>query len=366
MSVGPLMAGRRCAGCATLFHPAPHGASCPARAFPFGAGAPVDRVRNNGEARQAGYSFPPWPVNPPRTLPHGVVRRVPHLFFQLQTPEIHMKKRILRGIFTTVTCDARTFRHFFGNRDEILNAEEVPKLLLMPTTWRGDLVPVLDAYLEQLRPLENGLTLGRTLTAEEVPATLDLGTQWLGTFRDRMLSYHSDAPGAVCAMPVLQALEAVRAEMRTGDRRRVADALKALRRAADCMSGDDEEHGAFSEGRRIADAARHRIADMNQRAADFWNKRSATAQLDSSGRMNWRGGDAAPGARSTAFRDAMHAAAHASTPREQIASLNSAAKAFWNSGEPPTVTGDALRRMPAPSSIGEMNARNRAFWASRL
>lgn len=43
-------------------------------------GRTVDRVRNNGEARQAGYSFPPWPVNPPRTLPHGVARRVPHLF----------------------------------------------------------------------------------------------------------------------------------------------------------------------------------------------------------------------------------------------------------------------------------------------
>jgi len=132
------------------------------------------------------------------------------------------------------------------------------------------------------------------------------------------------------------------------------------------MSGDDEEHGAFSEGRRVADAARHRIADMNQRAADFWNERSATAQLDSSGRLHWRTGDAAAGARSTAFRDAMHSAAHATTPREQIAALNRGARAFWaGTGEPPTPVADALRGASAPTSVGEINQRNRAFWAER-
>lgn len=269
-------------------------------------------------------------------------------------------KRILRNV--VLTCDASTFRHFFGTHDSILNAHPIPKLLVTPATWRGDLAPVLDAYLEQLRPLENGLTLGHTLSAEEIRAVLDLGTQWLGTFRDRMLASASDAPGAVSAMPVLEALEAVRREMKVGDRQRIADALKDLRRAADCMSGapDDEEHGAFNEGRRIADAARRRIGDMNQRAADFWNKRSATPSLDSRGRMSWRGADAAQSAR-PGVRDAVHEARTAPTPRAELEAMNRAAKAFWNSGEPLTVTGDALRRMPAPTSVAEINQSNRVF-----
>jgi len=275
-------------------------------------------------------------------------------------------KRIIRNVF--LTCDARTFRHFFG--DEILNADPVPKLLLMPMTWRGDLKPVLDAYLEQLAPLSNGLTLGRTLSAEEIPAVLDLGTQWLGGFAERMLAARDESPGAVEATPVLEALEAVRREMKVGNRQRVADGLRRLRRAADNVNAAlfgshcdrDDEH----LGKRIADAARRRIGDMNATASAFWAKRSATAQPDSSGRMHWRGGDAASGARSTAFRDAMHSAAHAATPREQIAALNRGARAFWSgTGEPPTLVADALRGAPAPTSVSEINARNRAFWAAR-
>jgi len=272
-----------------------------------------------------------------------------------------MKKRVIRNVF--LTCDAATRAHFFG--DEILNADPVPKLLLMPTTWRGDLKPVLDAYLEQLAPLANGLTPGRTLSAEEIPAVLDLGTQWLGGFAERMLAARDESPGAVEATPVLAALEAVRREMGTGDRQRVADGLRRLRRAADRVGARDEEepHGAFSEGRRVADAARRRIADINVRNRDYWDQRSVTPQLDSSGRMHWRGGDAGPP--STAFRDAAHAVATAATPRALNAAMNRAAKAFWNRGEPPTLVADALRAAPVPTTVSEINQRNRAFWAGR-
>jgi hypothetical protein len=295
-------------------------------------------------------------------------RRVSHLILNFNLlPEIHMKKRIIRSV--TLTCDARTHAHFFGTRDEILHAEPVPKLLLMPTTWRGDLKPVLDSYLEQLRPLEKGLTLGRTLSAEEVPHVLNIGTAWLGDFRDRILAARDERPGAIEAAPVLAALEAVRREMTVGDRTRVADGLRRLRDAADCLVPDEAgEHGAFSGGRRIADAtarrlaSTQRIADINTRNHDFHASRSVTPRLDTSGRMHWRTGDAAP-AQTTAFRDAMHAAAHAATPREQIAAINRGAKAFWNRGEP--ITADALRRMPAPTSVSEINRRNRAYWAGR-
>jgi hypothetical protein len=81
--------------------------------------------------------------------------------------------------------------------------------------------------------------------------------------------------------------------------------------------------------------------------------------------MHWCTGDAATGARSTGFRDAMHAAAHAATPREQIAALNRGAKAFWSRGEPPTLVADALRTAAAPTSVAEINVRNRAYWGNR-
>jgi len=272
-------------------------------------------------------------------------------------------KRILRNILSYATCDHRSR---FLTRDEILNAEPVPKLLLMPRTWRGDLKPVLDAYLQQLAPLDNGITLGRTLSAEAIPHVIKLGTAWLGDFRDRMLAARDESPGAVEGTPVLIALEAVRREMGTGDRQRVADGLRRLRDAAARVgrSRDEQEHGAFSEGRRIADATGRRVADINAANSEFWNKRSATPSLDSRGRMNRHTGDATPAQR-TAFRDAMHAATNAPTPREQIAALNRGAKAFWSSGEPPTLIADALRAAPAPTTIAGMNQRARAFWAGR-
>lgn len=268
-------------------------------------------------------------------------------------------------VFVNDTVSPRRSR-FFGDD---LSAERVPKLLLMPMTWRGDLKPVLDAYLEQLRPLENGFTLGRVLSAEEAPATLNLGTAWLGSFRDRMLAARTDQPGGLDATPVLAALEAVRREMKAGDPIAVSDGMRDLRRAADrvARSRDEEEpHGAFSEGRRIADAARQRVADINAHNRDFHAARSVTPQLDTSGRMHWRTGDAAPGGRATAFRDALYEVRTATTPRAQLAALNRSARAFWSrAGDPPTVTGYALRRTPAPTSVAEINAQNRTYWAGR-
>jgi len=281
-----------------------------------------------------------------------------------------MKTRIIRNVF--LTCDALTRARFFGTRtrDEILNADPVPKLLLMPTTWRGDLRPILDTYLAQLAPLSNGLTLGRTLSAEEVPATLDLGTAWLGDFRDRMLAARDESRGAVEATEVLRKIDEVRTAMGTGDARRISDGLHRLRRAADSVNGAlfgshcdrDDEH----LGKRVADATRRRVASINDANSRFWDKRSAAPLLDSRGRMQWRGGDAAPAAR-PGVRDAAHAAAEAvanADPRARLAALNRGARAFWSgAGEP--ITADALRRMPVPTTVSEINQRNRAFWAGR-
>ena len=89
------------------------------------------------------------------------------------------------------------------------------------------------------------------------------------------------------------------------------------------------------------------IAQINQRNHDFQASRDGTPRLDN------------------AFRDAMHAAGTAATPREQIAALNRGAKTFWNRGEPPSLVSDALRSASAPTTVAAINARNQAFWAAR-
>ena len=65
------------------------------------------------------------------------------------------------------------------------------------------------------------------------------------------------------------------------------------------------------------------------------------------------------------MRDAVYAANHATTPRDLIRAKNAAAKAFWSSGEQPTITSATLNRAPLPRSIAEMNQRARAFWEGR-
>jgi hypothetical protein len=161
-------------------------------------------------------------------------------------------------------------------------------------------------------------------------------------------------------------LDRLRRDMGTGDPPIIADGVRRLldaaRRVTDSVKGrslDRHHTGDFS--RPVS------IATINQRNRAFHARNSAAPTLDSSGRMIYprSSSDAAPGARSTAFRDAMHAANTATTPREHIAALNAASKAFWHRGEPPTVTGDALRRLPAPTTVGEINQRNRAYWAGR-
>jgi len=289
-------------------------------------------------------------------------------------------KKILRNI--TLTCDAGTHAHFFGRRrtgDEILNAIPPGRILCLGTIWTGELAPAVTRAAAAIAAnfLSPGLSVGGVLHAEPAPDTLDLGRQWLGALQTRILAsaadFASQRPEEAGDEPgtdigeVIQQLDRLRRDMGTADRAKIRDGVSRLQAAADRVSrsrDEAERHGAFSEGRRIADATARRVADINQRNADFWNRRSSTPSLDSRGRMNWRTGDAAP-AETTAFRDAMHAAANAATPREQISALNRAAKSFWSRGEPPTVTGDALRRTPAPTTIGEINARNRAYWAGR-
>ena len=57
---------------------------------------------------------------------------------------------VLRSIFTVATCDRRPSR---AASDQTLHAEPIPKLMLKPLVWRGDLRPV--AYIDQLEPLSN-------------------------------------------------------------------------------------------------------------------------------------------------------------------------------------------------------------------
>jgi hypothetical protein len=129
-----------------------------------------------------------------------------------------------------------------------------------------------------------------------------------------------------------------------------------------------QPHGRSLDRHHTGDFSRPvAITQLNAANRSFWARRSVIPSVDSCGRMHWRGGDAAPGARTTALRDAIYEPRAATTPREQLAALNRGARAFWSgTAEPPTVAGDALRKLPAPTSNAELNQCNRAFWSGRI
>lgn len=226
----------------------------------------------------------------------------------------------------------------------------------------------------------NGLTLGRVLHAEEIPHVLTLGTAWLGSFRDRLFAAYDAKPGATDATEVLRALEAVRREMGTGNPAAVVDGLRRLRRAADGLSaaGGEERHGAFSEGRRIADGLMRprmlgdfsrpgSIAEINERNRQFHARTNAALALDASGRMDWRRSSVriTDTARQTALRNAVHAQAQAPTPADRLRAMNDAARAFWPStgitpGGPVGGLGVGIGKTAV-----DINARNRAFWVGQ-
>jgi len=109
------------------------------------------------------------------------------------------------------------------------------------------------------------------------------------------------------------------------------------------------------------------ISEINRHNREFHTARGVTPSVDSGGCMHWRGGDAAPGAGTTAFRDTAHDVRTGTTPSARIEAMNRGARAFWSgAGEPITV--DTLRRVAAPAGARTseaINAANHAFWAGR-
>jgi len=291
-----------------------------------------------------------------------------------------MKTRILRGIFTTVTCDASTFRRFFGRtRDEILNAIPPGRVLCLGTVWTGELAPKVEAAAEAITSAfaAPGLSAGGVLHAEPAPDVLDLGRQWLGNLQTQILASAADfasqrRPEEAGAEPgtdlgeVVEQLDRLRRDMGTGKAQTITDRARRLRDAARRVTDSlkkrsiDRHHtGDFSRPQSIRS-----INDANAR---HWANRSAAPRLDSSGRMVYpRGGAIRTGdsARTSAVRDAEHAVRSASTPHEQLAAINLLNRLnATRDGEP--LGAAALLRTPAPQSIADLNARNRLYWATR-
>lgn len=83
--------------------------------------------------------------------------------------------------------------------------------------------------------------------------------------------------------------------------------------------------------------------------------------------MQWRPDTTvrtADGSRLTTARDAEHAVRIARTPREQIAAINALNRLKTiRDGDP--LGAAALSRVAPPTSVGDINAYNRAFWAGR-
>ena len=280
-------------------------------------------------------------------------------------------KRIIRNLITHPTSDGRLHARTFG--DEILHAVAPGKVLVSSLTWRGDLQPVLDSYMEQLKPLENGLMLGRVLHAEEIGHVLDSGRLWMGNLATKLLAAAADfataerpeeageEPGTDVT-EVLGQLDRLRRDMGTSDRARIADGMRRLRdagaRVTDSLRGRPTgDSGGLMHRTRIGNFSKPQtVTSINARNADFWRSRSVTT-VDS------RPTTDVP--RQTALRDAAHAQAHATTPAARLRAMNDAARAFWPSTAAAPAAPIGRQAAPVGRMAADINAANRAFWAGR-
>jgi hypothetical protein len=188
-------------------------------------------------------------------------------------------KRIIR-LFTLATSDALIRARGFG--DEILHAIPPGRILCLGTVWKGQLAPEVQGVAAAVTSsfAASGLSIGGILHAEPAPGGLDLGRRWLGNLATKVLGAAADfasarGPAEVGAEPgtdvteVLEQLDRLRRDMGTAEPARIADGARRLRDAAERVSSslkDEEEHGAFSEGRRIADGLmpRRTIGDFSR------------------------------------------------------------------------------------------------------
>ena len=262
-------------------------------------------------------------------------------------------KRIVR-FFCTDSPNGR--RHF---RDTMLNAIPVGKVLVLGRVWTGELAPLVDSYLEALNPIVSGFTLGRTLNAEPPTDLADMGRRWLGDLHTRIAASVDTATGPeprVDVSEAITALERLREVMPGGNAAQIHDAWLGLRSAADRVS------------RSLRDASGHPAIRRDYRSGDGSKPRSI-ASISADNRAFWAGRGAAAAetrtrtasASDAVFRDAEHACQTATTPRARIAAMNVMNR--LRTGEP--MTADMQPQRSAPSSIADINARNRAFWSGR-
>jgi hypothetical protein len=213
-----------------------------------------------------------------------------------------MKRKTIR---VTVTDGAGSWRH---TRDSTLAAVSPGKILILGTTWVGDLRPKVDAMLDQLQALVTPFTTGRTLNAEQLaPQTGLLGRTWTGDLQAR-LTRAATPTGDTDMSRVFQELEALHIAMGTANAAEVADRIGRVRRAADAVGKKSRTTTDSNWGTRFLNQSR-----LATDTAITNLKRTAPA-----------GGTAG------AVRDALATGDGASDMRSKVAAMNRANAAFWD------------------------------------
>lgn len=203
--------------------------------------------------------------------------------------------------------------------DEILTAQPIGKVLVAGTTWSGDLAPKVDKLLDAVAPLVNGLTSGRTLSAEPGPITPGmLGTAWTGTLdlRTAMQAAMSN-DGDTDLTQVYTEVEQLRTALGTEplDTTTLATAADRLRSARDNAGNPNEQFKQQLMGdslHRMAASTRSSLAAIRTAATRHWSDRRMTKAESHA-----------------AVRDAVHAAHRATHMRDRIRAIAAGHKAFW-------------------------------------
>ena len=126
--------------------------------------------------------------------------------------------------------------HGYHLGDDMLNAIPNGKCLVLGRVWKGDLEPVVDSYIEALKPIVSGFSAGRVLNAEPAPATLNLGRTWIGTATKQIAGSHDEA-GDVDVSELLVALSHLHNALAGGSKAGNQLAKDAFRRVLAARDG---------------------------------------------------------------------------------------------------------------------------------
>lgn len=274
----------------------------------------------------------------------------------------HLGRRVLRAVPTTdgrihaplsisdAEIERRVGEHL-RTHDSRLDAWSDGKVLALATVWSGELQPQIDARLDALRPLVTGFTSARVLHAEAAAKSLDLGRRWVGDIRGAIRAGARDGERGdgerVDLTDLARSAERLEDALEKRNPELIQSAHDQLRREFDLVRrnhADTARHTADAQfadrGAREAQETRDTIRSMNQRNREFWSGRDANGTRVPTTPVT----AVSPASQSTRTRDWAHEIPGGS-PFANATSLK-----FGTS---------------RPSTVSEINRRNREFWAQR-